>query len=51
MPAIKLADRSAEITAGAKNNENDIRGNPKDRDAWFSFMLTISIALGREQRK
>jgi hypothetical protein len=51
MQAIKLADRSAEITAGAKNNVNDIRGNPKDRDAWFSFMLTISIALGRIQRK
>jgi len=49
--ATKLADRSAEITAGVKNNVNDVRGNPKDRDAWFSFMLTVSIALGRGQRK
>jgi hypothetical protein len=49
--AVALADRSAEITAGSKNNSNDIRGNPKDRDAYFSFMLTAGIALGRLQRK
>lgn len=49
--AVKLADRSAEIDAANKNNINDIRGNPKNKDAWFSCMFTASIALGRVQRK
>ncbi|MEP6749197.1 MAG: hypothetical protein ABJB86_15795 [Bacteroidota bacterium] len=49
--AATLADRSAEITPGAKNNMNDIRGNANNKDAYFSFMLAASISLGRVQRK
>jgi hypothetical protein len=49
--AAKLADRSAEITAGYKNNIDDKRGNPGNKDAYFSFMLKMSIVLGRVQRK
>ena len=49
--AAKLADRSAELTGGISNNSNAIRGNPSNKDAFFSGMLTISIALGRVQRK
>jgi hypothetical protein len=51
MLAAKLADSSAEITAGNKNNVNDIRGNPANRDAYFSFMFKMSLVLGRMQRK
>ncbi|MFT3931975.1 MAG: DUF6089 family protein [Chitinophagaceae bacterium] len=46
--AIQLADRSAELANGKKNNVNDIRGNPSNKDAYFSAMLKISLALGRK---
>jgi len=49
--ASRLSDRSTEITAGVKNNINAIRGNPGNRDAYFSFMLKASIVLGRVRRK
>jgi hypothetical protein len=49
--AAKLADRSAELPGGIKNNNNDIRGNAVNKDAYFSCMLKISIGLGRIQRK
>ncbi len=49
--ATQLADRSAEIAGGSKNNTNDIRGNSKNKDAYFSIALKISIALGRMARK
>jgi len=49
--ATALADRSGELAGGTKNNNNAIRGNPANKDAWFSCMFTISIALGRIQRK
>ncbi|MEO5683410.1 MAG: hypothetical protein ABIQ88_12255 [Chitinophagaceae bacterium] len=49
--ASKLADRSAEIPGGQKNNSNAIRGNPSNKDAFFSGLLKISLALGRIQRK
>lgn len=45
--AAALADRSAELSGGAKNEANAIRGNPANKDAYFSAMFTISIALGR----
>jgi len=49
--ASKLADRSAELAGGIKNNNNDIRGNPANKDAYFSCIFKISIVLGRIQRK
>ena len=49
--AVKLYDRSAELSGGSKNSNNAIRGNPANKDAFFSLLLKISIALGRVQRK
>lgn len=49
--AIKLADRSAELPAGLKNNVSDIRGNPKNNDAYFSCMIKAGFALGRIKHK
>jgi len=51
MEANQLADRSAELNAGVKNNVNDIRGNPANKDAWFSAMFSASIVLGRVRHK
>ena len=49
--AIALADRSAELAGGIQNKQNSIRGNPANKDAWFSCTFAVSIALGRLQRK
>ena len=49
--AVQLADRSEALPGGVKNSNNAIRGNPTNKDAFFSCMLTVSIALGRAQRK
>ena len=49
--AVKLADRSTELTGGRSNPENSIRGNPGNKDAYFSLQLSASIALGRMPRK
>jgi hypothetical protein len=49
--AATVADRSAELAGGIANNKNAIRGNPANKDAYFSFMLSISIALGRIPHK
>ena len=49
--AVTLADRSGEITTGAMNANNAVRGNPTNRDAYFSFMISISIVLGRVAAK
>lgn len=45
--AAALADRSAELAGGMKNGANAIRGNPTNKDAWFSCMFTVSIPLDR----
>jgi len=49
--AAKLYDRSAELPGGSANSNNAIRGNPSNKDAFFSFLFKISIALGRVERK
>ncbi len=49
--SLQLSDRSNELMTGMKNKENEIRGNPANRDAYFSCMLKISLALGRSNRK
>jgi len=49
--ASQLADRSAELNTGVQHNANDIRGNPANKDAWFSAMLSASIVLGRVRHK
>ena len=49
--AIKLNDRSAALPGVSKNNTNDIRGNPKNKDAYFSCTIKAAIAFGRAKRK
>ncbi len=49
--AATLADRSAELSGGSRNNKNDIRGNPANKDVYFSLHIGASIALGRIPRK
>ena len=49
--AATLADRSTELTGGSSNNKNAIRGNPANKDAYFSLQLGASIALGRIPHK
>jgi hypothetical protein len=49
--AVQLADRRAAVNPGNSNKEGDIRGNPKDKDAYFSFNLKISLVLNRSNRK
>lgn len=46
-----LADRSAELSSGVKNNKDAIRGNPANKDAYFSCSFKISLALARIQGK
>jgi hypothetical protein len=49
--AARLADRTGELNTGAKNNPGDIRGNPLNKDAWFSFLFSASIVWGRARHK
>jgi hypothetical protein len=49
--AVKLADRSYELPGGTANKKDAIRGNPSNKDAYFSLTFSLSIALGRIQRK
>jgi len=49
--AQQLADRSTELAGGTQNVNGAIRGNPSNKDAYFSLCFSISIALGRIQRK
>jgi len=49
--ASQLADRSSELAQGVKHSANDIRGNPSNKDAWFSAMLSASVVLGRVRHK
>lgn len=49
--AVSLADRSAELAGGAANSTNAVRGNPANRDAYFSVQIGASIALGRMPHK
>jgi hypothetical protein len=47
----QLADRTAELNTGVQHNAGDIRGNPANKDAWFSAMLSASVVLGRVRHK
>lgn len=49
--AAALADRSAELAGGSSNNKNAIRGNPANKDAYFTLQIGASIALGRIPHK
>jgi len=49
--AATLADRSKELSTGIAHQPGDKRGDPSNNDAWFSCLLSISLALGRQLRK
>ena len=48
--AIKVADRSHEIQPGKFNHEGAIRGNPQNRDSYFSFNAKLGVVLNRKRR-
>lgn len=45
-----LADRRAEVDPGHFTNTTYQRGNPGDRDAYFSFEISLSLVIGRSKR-
>jgi hypothetical protein len=49
--AAQLADRRSAINPGIVPGTHDLRGDPKDNDAFFSINLKIGITLGRTRYK
>lgn len=45
-----MADRSAELKPGIYKHEGEIRGNPKNRDAYFTCNIKIGLILNRKHR-
>jgi hypothetical protein len=45
-----LADRRAEVDPGHFTNTTYQRGNPGDRDAFFSLEIGLSLVIGRKKR-
>ena len=45
-----LADRSGELQPGSFRSENDIRGNPENKDGYFSCNLKFGFILNRKRR-
>ena len=48
--AQQLFDRRAEVDPGHTTNPSYQRGNPKDKDAFFTIQLKIGINIGRQRR-
>ena len=48
--AVLLSDRSGELQAGVVNHQGEIRGNPANRDAYFSCNLKLGVLLNRKRR-
>jgi hypothetical protein len=47
--ATQLSDRRAAINPGIVPQVGDVRGDPRDNDAFFSINLKIGIVLGRQR--
>jgi len=45
-----LADRGYELRPGISNKEGEIRGNPLNKDSYFSFNIKIGLVLNRKRR-
>lgn len=45
-----LADRGSELIPGSYRKPGEIRGNPKNKDGYFSFNLKIGLVLNRKRR-
>ena len=48
--AEKMADRTKELNPLLRNTAGTIRGNPENKDAYFSMNLKISFVLNRTER-
>ncbi len=48
--AQQLFDRRAEVDPGHTTNPNYQRGDPKDKDAFFTIQLKLGINIGRQRR-
>lgn len=48
--ATLLADRTAERFPGKSNSDGAVRGDPNNKDAYFSFSLKLGVTLGRQRR-
>lgn len=48
--AVSLADRSVELSPGSINQAGGIRGNPGNKDAYFSFNIKLGVVLNRKHR-
>jgi Domain of unknown function (DUF6089) len=49
--AMQLTDRSKNVTGINRTKEGSKRGNPNDKDAYFTFSIKLSMALNRGKRK
>jgi len=49
--ALALNARQKDLDPGYIVNKGDQRGNPSNKDAYFSFNIKLSLALGRERIK
>ena len=47
--ALQLNNRQQELTPSHITNEGDQRGNPKNKDAYFTFNIKIGYSFGREK--
>jgi len=45
-----LSDRGAELRAGMFKKEGEIRGNPQNRDAYFTANVKLGLILNRKRR-
>lgn len=49
--ARRLADRRYEVSPSVVLQPGDKRGNPDNKDAYFSFLLKAGMILGRERKR
>ena len=45
-----LSDRTGELLPGTRMQAGEIRGNPRNRDAYFSLSIGLSVVLNRKRR-
>ena len=48
--AIRLADRRQELNPSVVTREGEIRGDPKDKDSYFTVQVKFSLSIGRVKR-
>lgn len=48
--AAQLADRRQELDPSVVTTEGSIRGNPRDRDSYFTIQFKLSMSIGRTKR-